>query len=183
MTTLIQSGKRSCNASCHYARFSTCRCVCGGLYHGRGVDGSLAGKVHETQDALIDVWEKDGCDVSELKEAKRGALADKLTAEREAWIKRRRGTRTRRSAPTSRTRRSADARQGDFCFSARDAVVGVLHKDAAERLYGTDGIAPDGAEEGDESGGQAEGERERERPGELVDEEAGEDAGGEGGSE
>jgi len=148
MTTLIKSGDRVCNASCHYARFSTCRCVCGGRYHGCGRDGTLIEKVHETQDRFVEWLEGEGCDVSELKNAKKGALAEKLEAERQAWLARRRAPRTRRSRSEGRKRRTVSERQGRFDFSARDAIVvgaeEALYNHTGEEISGRqDGLAPE----------------------------------------
>jgi hypothetical protein len=197
MTTLIQSGDRNCNAACHYAQFSECRCVCGGLYHGRGRDGTLAETVDRTQEVLMDAWEEAGCDVSELRAAKKGELAERLAAERTARLGRRRRTRTPRMASRTIRGRSASDRQGVFLFAASSANQDALHQNAEDSLYqgisgGPDGSpvvpgetqagAQDEPQEGEESDRSAEDDRRADRSGELVDEAAGEDGGGEGGS-
>lgn len=45
--------RRSCNARCHNAKHPTCKCICGGRYHGAARDGTLNRKVEEFQDQVL----------------------------------------------------------------------------------------------------------------------------------
>ncbi len=158
MTTLIQTGHpgsplyRRCDARCHYARFATCDCVCGGRYHGRGIDGSLVEKVHETGDQFLEYLERQGCDVAELRAAKKGELAERLETERKAWLARKPGARRRAGGARKRSRHTRDARQGAFTFGARDAILGRPGEGADNRPYaeisGRQDASPANADDG-----------------------------------
>jgi hypothetical protein len=39
--TLMQSGKRRCDARCYGAKGDDCNCVCGGENHGKGFDAAM----------------------------------------------------------------------------------------------------------------------------------------------
>ena len=61
MATLMTYGtndtRRRCDATCHNAKHSTCRCICGGRFHGSshtpgGVDESVRQYGHEVCDAI-----------------------------------------------------------------------------------------------------------------------------------
>jgi len=58
MATIIyeetSEGKRRCDARCHQARDTNCRCICGGAYHGcaRGFDHSPS-SIEEAEMMLI----------------------------------------------------------------------------------------------------------------------------------
>lgn len=63
MTVLItfnnKHGKRYCDAKCHNAKGNKCNCICGGRFHGKGIDQArkeLTDKVREE----IKKFNKDG---------------------------------------------------------------------------------------------------------------------------
>src|SRR5262245_20452467 len=68
VTTLIDTPEGRCDSRCHYAREWVCRCVCGGRYHGRGIEGTLDQAVEDTPEEQIALWASiAGLDVSELR--------------------------------------------------------------------------------------------------------------------
>jgi hypothetical protein len=67
MTTLISVHNSDgcvgrCDAKCHVAKGSVCRCICGGLAHGAGVKNASAaiwqkiGQVDGSVDRLLETW-------------------------------------------------------------------------------------------------------------------------------
>jgi len=59
MPTLIESlsgsgRRRRCDGTCHSAKGPVCRCICGGLYHGRArTPGGLSQAVKEHTDKVL----------------------------------------------------------------------------------------------------------------------------------
>ena len=65
MTTIMTQGDsdgvRRCDGKCHKSRKPTCRCICGGRYHGAG--SSKAAQEQLTKDWLGDDWKERKADV------------------------------------------------------------------------------------------------------------------------
>ena len=45
--------RRRCDSRCHRAKGDSCRCICTGLYHGAGRNGTLNQKIQEHQEELL----------------------------------------------------------------------------------------------------------------------------------
>ncbi len=56
-------GERRCDGTCHNAKHSTCVCICGGRYHGKGTTDAF--KEHQTE-VEAGVWGEGPADVAKI---------------------------------------------------------------------------------------------------------------------
>jgi len=77
MVTLMTLGdnygtRRRCDARCHNAGGPTCKCICGGRYHGAGRrgpgQGSLQERIAQTSAQFLNWMQASGAEVGPLRE-------------------------------------------------------------------------------------------------------------------
>lgn len=128
MTTLILAPGGRCDASCYLARGPKCDCICGGRFHGRLVDGTLAAEIEEFEVVELDRLERLGYQTTGLRRLRRSEDARKaLEWEREKdELDRTVSCGTRRMSPVRRKGRKPDAGQGILDFEGLEAQEGPV---------------------------------------------------------